>query len=162
MLELKLLLAVGDDFWLFDSLSRIFTCSASWLIFVCILQVLGWLEEKLPVEKNLPSTLVAVVAPLYSCLEDRSGDVRKKAQAVVPVMMQHVGWDAMVKQANKLKVRRIHGSIIIVNVSLKVNQLVKCDRAGGQGLEKIVSDNLICCSLPFKLFTAWHLISSVN
>ena len=67
--------------------------------------MLGWLEEKLPVEKNLPSTLVAVVAPLYSCLEDRSGDVRKKAQAVVPVMMQHVGWDTMVKQANKLKVR---------------------------------------------------------
>lgn len=68
-------------------------------------QVLGWLEEKLPAEKNLPSTLVAIVAPLYSCLEDRSGDVRKKAQAVVPVMMQHVGWDAMSKQANKLKVK---------------------------------------------------------
>jgi len=66
--------------------------------------VLGWLE-KLPVEKNLPSTLVAVVAPLYSCLEDRSVDVRKKAQAVVPLMMQHVGWDTMCKQANKLKVR---------------------------------------------------------
>ena len=45
------------------------------------------------------------MAPLYSCLEDRSGDVRKKAQAVVPVMMQHVGWDAMSKQANKLKVK---------------------------------------------------------
>lgn len=66
---------------------------------------MGWLEEKLPAEKNLPSTLVAIVAPLYSCLEDRSGDVRKKAQAVVPVMMQHVGWDAMSKQANKLKVK---------------------------------------------------------
>ena len=65
---------------------------------------MGWLEEKLPAEKNLPSTLVAIVAPLYSCLEDRSGDVRKKAQAVVPVMMQHVGWDSMSKQANKLKV----------------------------------------------------------
>lgn len=30
--------------------------------------------------------------------------MRKKAQAVVPLMMQHVGWDAMSKQANKLKV----------------------------------------------------------
>jgi len=66
-------------------------------------EVLGWLEEKLPSEKNLPKELVALVAPLYSCLEDRSGDVRKKAQAVVPLMMQHVGWDAMSKQANKLK-----------------------------------------------------------
>ena len=69
-----------------------------------ILKVLGWLEEKLPNEKNLPKDLVALVAPLFSCLEDRSGDVRKKAQAVVPLMMQHVGWDAMSKQANKLKV----------------------------------------------------------
>lgn len=67
--------------------------------------MLGWLEEKLLVEKNLPSTLVAIVAPLYSCLEDRSADVRKKAQAVVPLMMQHVGWDTMCKQANKLKVK---------------------------------------------------------
>ena len=67
--------------------------------------MLSWLEEKLPTEKNLPKELVATVAPLYSCLEDRSGDVRKKAQAVVPLMMQHVGWDAMSKQANKLKVR---------------------------------------------------------
>lgn len=66
--------------------------------------MLSWLEERLPSEKNLPSTLVAVVAPLYSCLEDRSGDVRKKAQAVVPLMMQHVGWDTMCKQASKLKV----------------------------------------------------------
>ncbi|XP_015769974.1 PREDICTED: cytoskeleton-associated protein 5-like [Acropora digitifera] len=66
-------------------------------------EVLTWLEEKLPAEKNLPKELVATVAPLYSCLEDRSGDVRKKAQAVVPLMMQHVGWDAMSKQANKLK-----------------------------------------------------------
>lgn len=66
-------------------------------------EVLSWLEEKLPTEKNLPKELVATVAPLYSCLEDRSGDVRKKAQAVVPLMMQHVGWDAMSKQANKLK-----------------------------------------------------------
>ena len=75
-------------------------------------QVLGWLEEKLPTERNLPSGLVGLVAPLYSCLEDRSGDVRKKAQAVVPLIMQHVGWDAMSKQANKLKVRAQKATII--------------------------------------------------
>ena len=69
-----------------------------------ILKVLGWLEEKLPNEKNLTKDLVTLVVPLFSCLEDRSGDVRKKAQAVVPLIMQHVGWDAMSKQANKLKV----------------------------------------------------------
>ena len=31
--------------------------------------------------------------------------VRKKAQAVVPVMMSKVGYDAMLKQSGKLKVR---------------------------------------------------------
>ena len=72
-----------------------------------ILKVLGWLEEKLPNEKNLTKDLVTLVVPLFSCLEDRSGDVRKKAQAVVPLMMQHVGWDAMSKQANKLKVTNL-------------------------------------------------------
>ena len=77
------------------------------------LQVLGWLEEKLPAEKNLPPSLVAVVAPLYSCLEDRSGDVRKKAQAVVPLMMQHVGWDTMSKQANKLKVKFLDHFVVL-------------------------------------------------
>ena len=76
---------------------------------VLYFQVLSWLEEKLPISKNLPKELVATVAPLYSCLEDRSGDVRKKAQAVVPLMMQHVGWDAMSKQANKLKVWFLDG-----------------------------------------------------
>ncbi|KXJ05818.1 Cytoskeleton-associated protein 5 [Exaiptasia diaphana] len=69
--------------------------------------VLGWLEEKLPQEKNLPSSLVTIVPPLYSCLEDRSGDVRKKAQAVVPCMMAHLGFDTMNKQANKLKVGNV-------------------------------------------------------
>lgn len=48
--------------------------------------------------------MVPIVLPLYSCLEDRNGDVRKKAQAVVPCMWAHLGYDTMNKQANKLKV----------------------------------------------------------
>lgn len=51
--------------------------------------------------------MIQTIAPLYACLEDRSGEVRKKAQNVVPLMMQHVGWDAMAKQVNKLKVNFI-------------------------------------------------------
>ena len=67
--------------------------------------MLGWLEEKLPQEGKLPrEEMIQIIAPLYACLEDRSGDVRKKAQSVVPLMMQHVGWDTMSKQVGKLKV----------------------------------------------------------
>ena len=44
------------------------------------------------------------ILPLFSCLEDRSGDVRKAAQAVVPLMMAHVGYDSMSKATGKLDV----------------------------------------------------------
>ena len=91
------------------------------------LQVLGWLEEKLPAEKNLPSGLTTIVAPLFSCLEDRSGDVRKKGQAVVPILMQHVGWDAMSKQANKLKVHcKWFVQFVVAVLVLEGKQFQKC------------------------------------
>ncbi|EDO43210.1 predicted protein [Nematostella vectensis] len=67
------------------------------------IEVLGWLEEKLPGEQKLPPALSTILPPMYSCLEDRNGDVRKKAQAAVPAVMAHLGYDVMLKQANKLK-----------------------------------------------------------
>ena len=69
-------------------------------------QLLGWIEEKLPAAGKLLSELNAIVPPLLSCLEDRSGEVRKKAQVVVPLVMAKVGYDVMAKQAGKLKVSR--------------------------------------------------------
>ena len=45
--------------------------------------------------------------------------MRKKAQAVVPLMMQHVGWDAMSKQANKLKVSLRATNHILIHTSVK-------------------------------------------
>ena len=41
---------------------------------------------------------VRIYVPTYSI------QVRKKAQAVVPVMMEKVGYDSMLKHAGKLKV----------------------------------------------------------
>ena len=69
------------------------------------LQLLGWLEEKLPASgKLLSPEVTGIIAPLYSALEDRSGDVRKKAQVVLPLFMAHVSYDTMLKQTGKLKV----------------------------------------------------------
>ena len=48
--------------------------------------------------------MTGIIAPLYSALEDRSGDVRKKAQVVLPLFMAHVSYDTMLKQTGKLKV----------------------------------------------------------
>lgn len=68
-------------------------------------QVLGWLAEKLPTMRTVPGDLLLCVPQLYACLEDRNGDVRKKAQDALPTFMMHLGYDKMNKATGKLKVR---------------------------------------------------------
>ena len=43
------------------------------------------------------------VPPVVACLEDRSGDVRKSAQAVLPIIVGRVGYDRVISQTNSLK-----------------------------------------------------------
>jgi cytoskeleton-associated protein 5 len=72
-----------------------------------LFQLLGWLVEKLPAHKILPPELKDCVPLLLMCLEDRSPDVRKKAQdAIVPFMI-HVGYNSFIKATGKLKVRGV-------------------------------------------------------
>ncbi|KAM9470532.1 cytoskeleton-associated protein 5 isoform 2-T2 [Clarias gariepinus] len=66
-------------------------------------EVLGWLAERLPNMRTVPADLMLCVPNLYACLEDRSGDVRKKAQDALPMFMMHLGHDKMSKATNKLK-----------------------------------------------------------
>ncbi|XP_029438954.1 cytoskeleton-associated protein 5 isoform X2 [Rhinatrema bivittatum] len=66
-------------------------------------ELLGWLAEKLPTVRSVPSDLVLCVPHLYSCLEDRNGDVRKKAQDALPTFMMHLGFEKMAKATGKLK-----------------------------------------------------------
>ncbi len=74
---------------------------------ILFVQLLGWLEEKLPSCSKLPSETQSVIHPVLVALEDRSAEVRKKAQAVVPLLMTHVGYDAMLKTSGKLQVRHV-------------------------------------------------------
>lgn len=75
------------------------------LRFLCVyLQLLGWLAEKLPGLRTAPGDLMLCVPQLYACLEDRNGDVRKKAQDALPMFMMHLGYDKMCKATGKLKV----------------------------------------------------------
>lgn len=69
-----------------------------------ITQVLGWLAEKLPTLRTVPGDLMLCVPQLYACLEDRNGDVRKKAQDALPTFMMHLGYEKMSKATGKLKV----------------------------------------------------------
>lgn len=71
---------------------------------ILITQVLGWLAEKLPTMRTVPGDLMLCVPHLYTCLEDRNGDVRKKAQDALPTFMMHLGYDKMTKATGKLKV----------------------------------------------------------
>ena len=73
----------------------------------------GWLEEKLPTQKKVPAEVNLIIPILYSCLESRSGDVRKKAQGALPAFMNIVGWDAMVKQTGKLKVWLLNTYVMV-------------------------------------------------
>ncbi|XP_061533378.1 cytoskeleton-associated protein 5 isoform X2 [Phycodurus eques] len=66
-------------------------------------ELLGWLAEKLPTLRTVPSDLMACIPNLYACLEDRNGDVRRKAQDALPMFMMHLGYDKMNKAAGKLK-----------------------------------------------------------
>lgn len=50
------------------------------------------------------------VPQLYACLEDRNGDVRKKAQDALPTFMMHLGFDKMTKATGKLKVLNLFPS----------------------------------------------------
>uniref|UniRef100_A0A3Q3VRP5 TOG domain-containing protein n=1 Tax=Mola mola TaxID=94237 RepID=A0A3Q3VRP5_MOLML len=66
-------------------------------------EVLSWLSEKLPTLRTVPGDLMLCVPQLYACLEDRNGDVRKKAQDALPTFMMHLGYDKMCKATGKLK-----------------------------------------------------------
>ncbi|KAJ8281337.1 hypothetical protein GJAV_G00066360 [Gymnothorax javanicus] len=66
-------------------------------------EILGWLAEKLPTLRSAPQDLMYCIPYLYTCLEDRNGEVRKKAQDALPTFMMHLGFEKMVKATAKLK-----------------------------------------------------------
>ncbi|XP_018619356.1 cytoskeleton-associated protein 5 isoform X3 [Scleropages formosus] len=66
-------------------------------------EVLAWLAEKLPTLRVVSPDLMFCVPYLYACLEDRNGDVRKKAQDALPTFMMHLSYEKMLKATGKLK-----------------------------------------------------------
>lgn len=66
--------------------------------------VLGWLAEKFAADPP-PSTsdLQPLASPVVHCLEDRNGDVRKAASAVLPFVVANTGADFVMDQTTNLK-----------------------------------------------------------
>ena len=66
--------------------------------------VLGWIAERLLVETLLASgDMTTLAGPIISCLEDRNGDVRKSAGAVLPFVVASAGFEYVMDQTSKLK-----------------------------------------------------------
>ncbi|KAG8908511.1 Microtubule-associated protein, microtubule dynamics during spindle orientation [Tulasnella sp. 403] len=64
--------------------------------------LLAWMAEWLQAHPSSVD-LSALTPRVVGCLEDRSGDVRKGAQAVLPHLISSVGFDAVMERANSLK-----------------------------------------------------------
>ncbi|KNE90352.1 hypothetical protein PSTG_16223 [Puccinia striiformis f. sp. tritici PST-78] len=65
---------------------------------------LAWFVERVAdpaVVKGLDLSTFA--SPIISCLEDRNGDVRKGATALLPTIVQSVGINSLLEEANNLK-----------------------------------------------------------
>ncbi|KAI7849124.1 armadillo-type protein [Circinella umbellata] len=67
-------------------------------------ELLAWLATHLKEDPNAATyDLVSIIAPMLSCLQDRNGDVRKSAQACLPMVIASAGYDAVVHKAADLK-----------------------------------------------------------
>ncbi|KAG8823574.1 Microtubule-associated protein, microtubule dynamics during spindle orientation, partial [Serendipita sp. 399] len=62
--------------------------------------LVDWFKEHPP---TTPNSLSEFAAPAISCLDDRNADVRKAAQALLPYLIQNIGFDAVLKETNPLK-----------------------------------------------------------
>lgn len=59
----------------------------------------GWFKD----HENPAIDLSSWTATILSCLDDRNSDVRKGAQAILPVLIGSVGFDEVIRQTNSLK-----------------------------------------------------------
>lgn len=89
------------------------------------------------------------VPQLYACLEDRNGDVRKKAQDALPTFMMHLGYDKMSKATGKLKV--VHTVQKVHQRDQTVHQMVQRDHRKDQTVHQGPAAGGGCDSCPCVL-----------
>jgi hypothetical protein len=66
--------------------------------------LLSWLNKAVPEEsKAASSDWTSLISPIFSCLQDRNADVRKAAQAFLPMLVSFVGYDPLARKATELK-----------------------------------------------------------
>lgn len=65
-------------------------------------ELLAWLSTTLKEEESSPD-LSPMISPILSCLQDRNADVRKSAQACLPMIIASAGYEAVVHKSADLK-----------------------------------------------------------
>ena len=66
--------------------------------------LLNWMADWFKAHEAPPGTdLSGWTAPIVNCLDDRNGDVRKGAQAMLPTLVACAGYDYVMHQTNSLK-----------------------------------------------------------
>lgn len=65
-------------------------------------ELLAWLSTTLKEEQSTPD-LSPMISPILSCLQDRNADVRKSAQACLPMIIASAGYEAVVHKSADLK-----------------------------------------------------------
>ena len=67
-------------------------------------QLLGWIVDWFKGHEMTPGLdLSGWVAPIVGCLDDRNGDIRKGAQAILPYLIASAGFDQVMHQTSSLK-----------------------------------------------------------
>jgi len=81
-------------------------------------QLLGWALDWLK-EHEMTSglDLSGWISPIVGCLDDRNGDVRKGAQAMLPYLIASVGFDQVMHQTNSLKPASKTSAVPLIQVA---------------------------------------------
>ncbi|KAI7908148.1 armadillo-type protein [Cokeromyces recurvatus] len=67
-------------------------------------ELLSWISTAVKEEPDVAKfDFTSIVIPLFSCLQDRNGDVRKAAQVCLPEIIAIVGYDNIINKTTELK-----------------------------------------------------------
>lgn len=84
--------------------------------------LLNWLADWFKEHESTSSVdLNSWALPVVSCLDDRNSEVRKGAQALLPAIVLHAGFDYVMQQANSLKPASRGSAIPLIQAARPAN-----------------------------------------
>src|SRR5258708_30464714 len=103
--------------------------------------LLGWLADWLK-DQTATSTLDMSnwISPVLAALEDRSSDVRKSAQALLPSVIAHVGADRVIEKTNALKPASRSAIVPLINSAKALAPVSNATTSPGSKPGSIVSN----------------------